>query len=417
MFSETTQKHLGLLFILAGFLYAIGPLFRDLGSNEILRHIDARATYISGVCWLSGQSPYHPETFQQTWNTLMVNEMLQNQIELGRVALPYPPTLGLISIPLSLFSWETAQTLVDLLNVFLLGLIALFTLLLLKDYQRNFLILSFGIGVSLFSQLPYTTAVLVVGQNSLMATTGCLGAIYFARRQQFWIATVFVLLASIKPHLSLLPLLYLFITTKDWRFFGGATVAVGVTSFGILTLGGDLNPLPDILRSVAYYQTNFANSTALLPGFNFILGKLNVAPHIIGLLPVMGILLVIFLAVWGRQREMTDYQHLLLISLTICLTAMFMPLHHYDYTLFFLITSLLVISKGYSVFWLLPGILLIAAPGTVARWINGSFGGAYTDSIVIGSVVGIYLAIVIAGMVGQDLNRRSPKQVLDSNLN
>jgi hypothetical protein len=399
MFSKNYfKKFLGILFIIVCFFYAIGPLFRNLGPGEVIRHIDTRATYVSGICWLSGRSPYNPDIFKQVWEEKMVNEVWQSKLEKGRVVLPYPPTLGVIAIPLALYSWETATQLFDVLNVFFLWLTALFTALLMRDTQPNWLILSFGIGLSLIFQLPYTTAVFVVGQNSLIATAGCLGAVYFAQHRQFWRAALGILLASIKPHVSICTLVYLLITSRNWRLLGWSSLIVGLTSLVVLTLGRDYNPLPEILDSMGYYRANVANSTALLPGLHFLLGTIGFTPQMVGLLPVVGLFLVVMLSLLVRKRETVASQKLLLISLTFCLTALFMPIHHYDYTIFFLVTTLLVAVKWYFVMLLIPGIFLVARPSLAEQLIN-HFTHFSANAIIMGSVASIYLALVIGGMI------------------
>jgi hypothetical protein len=209
---------------------------------------------------------------------------------------------------------------------------------------------------------------------------------------------LFVLLASIKPHVSIFTLVYLLITSRSWRLLSWSALIVGLTSLVVLTLGRDYNPLPEILDSMGYYRANMANSTALLPGLHFLLGTMGFTPQLIGLLPVVGLILVVMLSLLVRKREMVASQKLLLISLTFCLTALFMPIHHYDYTIFFLVTTLLVAVRWYFVMLLLPGIFLVAKPGLVEQLIN-HFTPLSTTAIMMGSVASIYLALVIGGII------------------
>ncbi len=394
--------------MITGFWYATTPLPRDLGPQEFIRHIDVRASYVSGLCWLAGKSPYQAETFQQMWNQEMAQEVFNNHIEVGAIAFPYPPTMGLIAIPLALFSWDTAKHLVDALNVIALFLIALFTYLLLKTIQPNPLILGIGIGLSLIFQLPYTTAVLIVGQNSLITTAGCLGVLYFNQRQKFFLAALFILLASIKPHLSLLLVVYLFLSNQNWRLLNWSLLTVSLSSLMVLVMGRDYTPLPELLQSMTYYKDSYANSTELLPGLYFLCGTLGINRAIINWLPVLGILIVVTLALVDRALDFSPQRKLLMVALIIGLTALFMPLHHYDYPLFFLVTSLLIVVHQ-NILWLsLPGLLLFGFPGPATQFLSLLIGQPITP-IMVGTLASIYVTLVIVGILRFDNFRKVVK--------
>ena len=81
--------------------------------------------YAGGVCWLAGQSPYDRKIFQEFWqdeiltlsNRPFKQEKQEGDLDNYGIMFPYPPTLGVIVIPLALFSWDTAMSLLGFINI------------------------------------------------------------------------------------------------------------------------------------------------------------------------------------------------------------------------------------------------------------------------------------------------------------
>jgi len=78
-------------------------------------------------------------------------------------------------------------------------------------------------------------------------------------------------------------------------------------------------------------------------------------------------------------------------------TWLFMPIHHYDYTIFFLVTTVWIILRISSILLLLPWIFLIAWPGGAAplfSWLTHQT----ISPIMVGTIASLYLTAILAGI-------------------
>jgi hypothetical protein len=185
------------------------PFGKDL---YYVKQIDGRYLYIAGRVWLAGQSPYSFNTFLSFWKRDLKNSGdFYLELKEGQGAFIYPPTIAIFSLPLALFSWKNAQILLDTFNVVAFLSILFFAISLVRRFLPPTLEpgkIWLGIGMSGFfmSAVPVT---IYSGQTPLLATAGFLGAIYFYLCGNIVTAALFIVIASIKPQLSLLPLIYL----------------------------------------------------------------------------------------------------------------------------------------------------------------------------------------------------------------
>lgn len=391
---------LSLLLALICFVYAVNVLFKDYQGSyfENLQHFDGRSLYVSGACWLAGKSPYTVEHFRQVWNESMVNEPILPKLGVNDTfAFVYPPTVGVLTIPLAIFPWETAKYLLDGVNVLALAFIVIFSALLLRGCGAvSFTKTALASALSLILHLPLSTPILLLGQTALLAHMACLGAVYFLLRQRFLLAGVFVMIASSKPYVSLLLFVYLLLYTKNTRFFVGSFIFVSISSLSVLLQGGDFNPLPEFKESMAYYASSAANSHASLPGASALLHSGGVNSLVISLMPLFGLLLTVGLTALLTRRTVPQpfagtLEQLQVIALIFVLTAVFMPLHEYDYTIVFLTCMLLSVVKWTTALALLPGVLLM----TVLT-VHAIIWDVMMTPILWRSVGAVYLVVVLA---------------------
>ncbi|MDY6992067.1 MAG: glycosyltransferase family 87 protein [Pseudomonadota bacterium] len=393
----------GLSFVFAVFMcaYVANKVFEAAQQKAPIRHIDSRTIYVSGLCWLTGQSPYNVETFTQMWNQQMHQQQFQPKISQGQVVFLYPPSLGIIAIPLALLSWETAQAVWDLINVLALIAMALFSALLLRKLHLHWGKIGLGIGFSIWGQMSYILAVIVLGQTALLVTAATLAAFYWAWQRYFWLAALSIVIASIKPQISFLPIIYLLIITQSGFFWLISIVLVMGTQLLLLITILDTNPGLAFLRSLILYQAHSANTPLLLPGLHSIMAHMGIQPYIMSALPIIGITLTILLALayLKNQPQQSAYQHLLSMTLILTLCAVVMPIHHYDYTLFFVVMMLIVVVRPLSA-WLalLPGLLLLAQPLFLSGFISDTL-KTPVPTLIIASVAALYLMIVLTRLV------------------
>ncbi len=167
----TTQNFLGILFLIFGFSYVIWSSMLKENKMADVRHLDGRYIYVSGACWLSGQSPYNVDAFGSVWKKHMINEQIRKEfLKDGGAVFAYPPTLGVISVPLAFFSWNMAKHVLDFMNVLFLLLIAFFSAMLIRDLpQTQFHFGKIGIGIGLSCLISAIPTTLFLGQTSLIA--------------------------------------------------------------------------------------------------------------------------------------------------------------------------------------------------------------------------------------------------------
>ncbi len=396
---------MGVLFLVLGIAYAISPFFKEVTNG---RHIDAHHSYVNGACWLSGKSPYDLEVFRGVWKERMENETFWPEHSKKKPAAVHPPSLAIYTMPSAFFAWDTAKYYYDFTNVMFLLAIIFFLTHLIKnlpsmraDVGKVGIVMGLG---CLISAVPNT---IFMGQTSLLALTGCLGAFYFSERKQFFIAGLFVVLASAKPHIALPIIIYLFIMQRDWRFFAWSSLLVGVTFLGILMMGGDLNPIPEILANLqTYSREGGPNSPDRLSGLTYLTADLGISRAI--LIP-LGLAIVTALALWFRKistapnnQETSETwlnhkkeQGILAMALIFSVTALFMPLHGYDYTIFFTVVILLAVVRWNLAMWLIPGIILVARPGNLGNVLT-RVTEMPVPGVLLASLGVIYLTLTIA---------------------
>lgn len=238
--------------------------------------------------------------------------------------------------------------------------------------------------------------------------------IYFSQRQKFLTASLFLVFASIKPHVSLLLVIYWLVREKNWRFFGWSVLLVSITSMGILWLGGTFNPFSEISNIMNAYTSIKFNAPSNMSGFYTILGNMGFDHKVTSILPIIGLTLVVVLALFFRERNIkqhksssrnfetemgaVSYPNLWLIALVFSLTALFMPIHGYDYTVFFLAITLLVTVRWHFVIFLIPGIILVARPSNSVNLLS-NIGDISISSIMLGSLGAIYLTVAITALI------------------
>lgn len=393
----------GLSFVFAVLMgcYVVDKAFESAHHKAPIRHIDSRTIYVSGLCWLTGQSPYSVETFAQVWNQQMQQQQFQPKIAPGQVVFLYPPSLAIIAIPLALLSWESAQVVWDWINIVALIAIALFSALLLRKLHIHWDKIGLGIGFSLWGQLSYILAVIVLGQTALLVTAATLAAFYWAWQRYFWRAALSIVIASIKPQIALLPIIYLLLITQSGFFWLIAIVLVMSTQLLFLIIILDDNLGLAFLRSLVLYQAHSANTPLLFPGLHSIMAHMDVPPYLMSALPIIGITLTILLALayLKDQYQYSAYQHLLSMALICTLSAVVMPNHQYDFTLFFIVMMLIVVVRPLSAgLLLLPGLLLLAQPHFLSGFITAVL-KTPVPTLITTSVAALYLMIVLASLV------------------
>ena len=147
------------------------------------------------------------------------------------------------------------------------------------------------------------------------------------------------------------------------------------------------------------------------------------------LFSMIGVVLIVSLAIFFRKKGLGGFNNninelrqdavdvrlgLLFLMLIVCMTALFMPIHGYDYVIFFPIVAFLAIMKWYQILLLLPGIVLVAKAGNLSRLFNHFFGeysiqltsfyeGAFPATrglgLMLGTIGTLYITLFIVIMI------------------
>lgn len=335
-------------------------------------------------------------------------EAWQRQINEGQGAFFYPPTMGVIAIPTALLSWKMARHAFDMLNILCLLLICFFSGQIVKSHlSLNHCDSRIWVGMAascLMSAVPET---IFTGQTPLIALAGCLGALYFLQRQQLIIGALCIVIASIKPQLSILPVLFLLISARSWLFFGWSSLFVSMASLGVFMLGGDYNPLSIIENAANTHASLKPNDPSNTPGIYWLFTLLGVPPAINVSAPITGTLTITALAFWSAKHRIVmrrDTQALLFVIATpFAASNVLMPLHSYDYvSALFPVVVIAAISQQRTWLIFIPSFLLIARPDNIAHAIHVIFQnqwmGITINSVMIESLGAIGLLAAISGI-------------------
>lgn len=210
---------------LLGFLLIAAVYLVHSSSIKSIGHFpwdyDVRYPYTAGACWWAGESPYDAEIFTETW------EDLYGAPPRFKSTFVYPPTMAIIGMPLALLPPFVASWTFRVFNFLALGLIVWFTWRLMSGERIRHRFIgpaAWYVGLTFF----LTSVVLCIfqGQNALVIAAGCLAAWYGVERRILWLLILGFLVASAKPQISMVPLLYiLFLGHYRWFLYGASASA------------------------------------------------------------------------------------------------------------------------------------------------------------------------------------------------
>lgn len=138
----------------------------------------------------SGENPYDPVLFAR-------EQAKYSSYQSGPAYFP-PWTLLLLS-PFFVWDCYTASTLFFACNILLIILASRFAWSIVRGVESNFL--SAPVAGVLF--IPALDTI-NYGQISLLVTTGIYGAVHFLQRKQYAVASLFLAIATLKPHIAFL---------------------------------------------------------------------------------------------------------------------------------------------------------------------------------------------------------------------
>ena len=172
---------------------------------------DVRYWYVAAKAWLAGLNPYDHNVFQ----TLATESGLGDLMPFA-----YPPQSFAIGIYLAAFPFKIAQLVWTITNVIAVILLSFFGVQLLKSRETNTEVecsrLARWIIPAIIIGNPFTAHVLWTGQTAMVICVVLIGSWQLAYNGKPLLSGVLLGFASIKPQLSVLVILWLFLEGQ-WR--------------------------------------------------------------------------------------------------------------------------------------------------------------------------------------------------------
>lgn len=347
--------------------------------RDDVRSLDAQWLYVGGSCWASGESPYDQRVFFDRWRTVLDSEPLG--------PFPSPPWIAVVAVPMSLLPWDRAKVAFDTINFSALCMCLYWLARILGrvgrvDWRRRWPWIALGSGC-LISGVPAT---LFLGQSTILALAGSLGAIHCWQRGRMWASAALILLAAAKPQIAALPLLYMLIAGGHWPILMG-TLVTAIAGAWALSMGPMAGLVDDMVASIRGYQALDANRPPHITGLSTLgwgiaFKQMSLAWMAAGAMLVAGVGLI------GRRRarpsvdtnstetvDMPERASRMLaasqLRLPFAATGALVQLHGYDFALYLpIIISLFMFEKSRKVMWFLPGLVVVARPHNVQMMVD-----------------------------------------------
>lgn len=288
---------------------------------------DSRTLYIAGKCWHANLNPYEPEVFQKCG---------EREFTSFPAPFAYPPQIAPLCLFLSLWSYPIAALFVIALN--LIGLVALIwgSIRLIELHHANIWDAHIWWIVPFIIGNQFTSAAFWSGQTTILVTAGLVWAWVITRPAHETnpmgsklllgcLAGLCLAIASNKPQLSLLPILWIILERRWLPLFVMAIVNLAAASIPFRQIGF-IQTWIDWLEVVAFYRGEAANlpTSPWSFGIQSTLVALGIpAPSLIPL----GLLLFVGLWLLRNRLQQSD-----VLAILLSCSLLFLGTHDYDLT-------------------------------------------------------------------------------------
>jgi hypothetical protein len=285
----------------------------------------------------------------------------------------YPPHWIVLAVPLALLPWRIAERCWDTINVLALAGVYFVSLrLLLRERSSALTPWVCGlIAISFFNGAVRWC--LWECQLTAVSLLGVAGAFWaWQERRPNWLV-VFVFLATLKPQVSLLPLMFLLFNGGHVGVLRGVAVAFAVSLAALVATNSTLF-FTQLLHSYHLHMaieyndpSNFLSISALFAGF-------DPDAKLAFISPLLGITIIYVLSrlrpttsdLAGRQTG-----QLWPLALTLALNAAFVPMHGYDLIVYI---PLVLLAYEIQPRWLACLIVVLAISASrmlkLAEWLD-----------------------------------------------
>jgi Glycosyltransferase family 87 len=263
----------------------------------------------AGLAWWQGVDAYQPGVLAR---------FVSENRKVGPFA--YPPQIAPLCLLLACFSMPFARAVIVALN---LASLAVIDGLQQQSWrgsargERNWFITALILGA------PFTSHVVYMGQTSLIALAACLAAWECAGRGRNVVAGLLAAVASIKPQMSMLILLW-FLLERRFGLLAVSGLAVAAAAIGPALATGPLALIPTWIDAVGQYRGHMTNTVDFpqMFGLSSLLDAVNVPAAASPILAFPG-----FLWLW-LHRRMLDRSEIVALLLAVSLLLIYA--HAYD---------------------------------------------------------------------------------------
>jgi len=280
------------------------------GMVGVARHglwaMDFEVFHAAGRTWLAGESPYDRAALDRHFP--------REQAYLP--AFASPPAIAPFFMGLALMSQRAAMRLLDVLGLVAVGLLGWITARMAREPITPGLQPAsakvFWYFPALFAFSSFTFQTVWLGQVSLITATALQAAWYLDRKRRPVAGGVCLALASLKPQIMMLPLVW-FLLEKRWRMVLVSGLAAGLLMTYPLLRGGPIAETKAWIAAVRDYKTHEPNRL----GSCFVVGLPSLVAAAGGPsldLTVPGIILTVILWVFRRRICPDDVPALLALG-------------------------------------------------------------------------------------------------------
>ncbi len=259
---------------------------------------DVRYWYVAAKAWLAGLNPYDHNVFQ----TLATESGLGDLMPFA-----YPPQSFAIGIYLAAFPFKISQLVWTITNVIAVILLSFFGVQLLKSRETNTEVecsrLARWIIPAIIIGNPFTAHVLWTGQTAMVICVVLIGSWQLAYNGKPLLSGVLLGFASIKPQLSVLVILWLFLE-GHWRTLLTAGISMLAFSAVPILVVSPSKILSEWGNAMKAYQLDPAIASGLSYNTNLksLLNGLGLNLPPLSLLFFMLVAIVITFVIWKMWR-------------------------------------------------------------------------------------------------------------------
>jgi hypothetical protein len=222
--SRASQRLAICALLVAGILPLVAFGLLGIGRPNGPINVDGTTFFAAGRAWLSGLNPYSHQDLIRSVSDV-------TEIDVTSVPFFYPPQTSIFCVVLGLMSYPVARDVWIGTNLLAIAAIAAMAVATLRKSPGP---APYGLGPWIVAAVifgnPFTSHVVWMGQSSLVATAGILGAWFFSQRHKPVIAGVLLGLATFKPQLCILLFLW-FALERNFL-----VIAVAVATSALMSL-------------------------------------------------------------------------------------------------------------------------------------------------------------------------------------